>query len=83
MKPYRNLFYVLFGIFAVGVTFLCLVPSDSIINRISTGLVTGSFVGQSMCSSIMRMPEVRILESLLLHWSKYVMNLVVILLERE
>lgn len=45
MKLYRNLFYVLFGIFVVGVTLLCLVPSDSIISRISTGLVTGSFVG--------------------------------------
>ena len=45
MKLYRNLFYVLFGIFAVGVTLLCLVLPDSIISRISTGLVTGSFVG--------------------------------------
>ena len=45
MKLYRNLFYVLFGIFAVGVTLMCLVPSDSITSRISTGLVTGSFVG--------------------------------------
>lgn len=45
MKLYRNLFYVLFGIFAVGVTLMCLVPSDSIISRISTGLVTGLFVG--------------------------------------
>lgn len=45
MKLYRNLFYVLLGIFAVGVTLLCLVPPDSIISRISTGLVTGSFVG--------------------------------------
>ena len=45
MKLYRNLFYVLLGIFAVGVTILCLVPPDSIISRISTGLVTGSFVG--------------------------------------
>ena len=33
------------GIFAVGVTLLCLVLPDSIISRISTGLVTGSFVG--------------------------------------
>lgn len=45
MKLYRNLFYVLLGIFAVGVTLLCLVPPDSITSRISTGLVTGSFVG--------------------------------------
>lgn len=45
MKLYRNLFYVLFGIFAVGVTLMCLVLSDSITSRISTGLVTGSFVG--------------------------------------
>lgn len=45
MKLYRNLFYVLFCIFAVGVTLMCLVPSDSITSRISTGLVTGSFVG--------------------------------------
>lgn len=45
MKLYRNLFYVLLGIFAVGVTLLCLVLPDSIISRISTGLVTGSFVG--------------------------------------
>ena len=45
MKLYRNLFYVLLGIFAVGVTLLCLVQPDSIISRISTGLVTGSFVG--------------------------------------
>lgn len=44
MKLYRNLFYVLLGIFAVGVTILCLVSPDSIISRISTGLVTGSFV---------------------------------------
>lgn len=36
---------MLFGIFAVGVTLMCLVPSDSITSRISTGLVTGSFVG--------------------------------------
>lgn len=45
MKLYRNLFYVLLGIFAVGVTLLCLALPDSIISRISTGLVTGSFVG--------------------------------------
>ena len=45
MKLYRNLFYVLFGIFAVGVTLMCLVPPNSITSRISTGLVTGSFVG--------------------------------------
>lgn len=45
MKLYRNLFYVLFCIFAVGVTLMCLVPPNSIISRISTGLVTGSFVG--------------------------------------
>lgn len=45
MQLYRNLFYVLLGIFAVGVTLLCLVLPDSIISRISTGLVTGSFVG--------------------------------------
>ena len=45
MKLYRNLFYVLFGIFAVGVTLMCLVLPDSITSRISTGLVTGSFVG--------------------------------------
>lgn len=45
MKLYRNLFYVLFGIFAVGVTLMGLVPQDSITSRISTGLVTGSFVG--------------------------------------
>lgn len=36
---------MLLGIFAVGVTLLCLVLPDSIISRISTGLVTGSFVG--------------------------------------
>ena len=36
---------MLFGIFAVGVTLMCLVPQDSITSRISTGLVTGSFVG--------------------------------------
>lgn len=45
MKLYRNLFYVLFCIFAIGVTLMCLVPPDSIISLISTGLVTGSFVG--------------------------------------
>ena len=45
MKLYRNLFYELFCIFAVGVTLMCLVPSDSITSRVSTGLVTGSFVG--------------------------------------
>lgn len=45
MKLYRNLFYVLFCIFAVGVTLMCLVPPNSITSRISTGLVTGSFVG--------------------------------------
>lgn len=36
---------MLFGIFAVGVTLMCLMPPDSITSRIFTGLVTGSFVG--------------------------------------
>lgn len=36
---------MLFCIFVVGVTLMCLVPPNSITSRISTGLVTGSFVG--------------------------------------
>lgn len=45
MKLSRSLLYVLISIFVIGITLICLVPTTSILSRIATGLITGSFVG--------------------------------------
>lgn len=45
MKLYTRLFYVLFGVFVIGIVTVCLVAPSSVWSRIATGLVTGSFVG--------------------------------------
>ena len=45
MKLYTRLFYVLFGVFVIGIVTVCLVDPSSVWSRIATGLVTGSFVG--------------------------------------
>lgn len=45
MKLSRSLLYVLISIFVIGIVLICLVSTTSILSRISTGLITGSFVG--------------------------------------
>lgn len=45
MKLYTRLFYILFGVFVIGIVTVCLVDPSSVWSRIATGLVTGSFVG--------------------------------------
>lgn len=45
MKLFSRLFLILLTIFVVGVVLLVVVPSASVMSRVATGLVTGSFVG--------------------------------------
>lgn len=45
MKLFSRLFFILLTIFVVGVVLLVVVPSTSVMSRVATGLVTGSFVG--------------------------------------
>ena len=45
MKLFARLFYILFGVFVIGIVAVCLVDPTSVWSRIATGLITGSFVG--------------------------------------
>jgi len=45
MKLFARLFYILFGVFVIGIVAVCLVNPTSVWSRIAAGLVTGSFVG--------------------------------------
>lgn len=45
MKLFSRLFLILLTILVVGVVLLVVVPSASVMSRVATGLVTGSFVG--------------------------------------
>ena len=45
MKLFARLFYILFGVFVIGIVAVCLVDPTSVWSRIAAGLVTGSFVG--------------------------------------
>ena len=45
MKLYRNLIYILASIFLIGIFWVCLAEPQSVMSRIATGLITGSFVG--------------------------------------
>lgn len=45
MKLFTRLFYILFGVFVIGILAVCLVVPSSVWSRIATGLITGSFVG--------------------------------------
>ena len=45
MRLYRNLLFILLAIFLVSVILVCLVEPTSVMSRIATGLITGSFVG--------------------------------------
>lgn len=45
MKLYTRLFYLLLAVFVVGVVAVCIVAPTSVLSRIATGLITGSFVG--------------------------------------
>lgn len=45
MKLFTRLFYILFGVFIIGILIVCLVEPSSVWSRIATGLITGSFVG--------------------------------------
>ena len=45
MKLFAKLFYILFGVFVIGIVAVCLVDPTSVWSRIAAGLVTGSFVG--------------------------------------
>ena len=45
MKLFARLFWILFGVFVIGIVTVCLVEPSSVWSRIATGLITGSFVG--------------------------------------
>lgn len=45
MRLFIRLFYVLLAIFVTGMVFLLFVEPSSVMSRVATGLVTGSFVG--------------------------------------
>lgn len=45
MKLFARLFWILFGVFVIGIVAVCLVEPSSVWSRIATGLITGSFVG--------------------------------------
>lgn len=45
MRLFVRLLYILLAIFVAGIVMLVLVPSASVMSRVATGLVTGSFVG--------------------------------------
>lgn len=45
MKLFARLFWILFGVFVIGIVAVCLVEPTSVWSRIATGLITGSFVG--------------------------------------
>lgn len=45
MKLFARLFYILFGVFVIGIVAVSLVDPTSVWSRIATGLITGSFVG--------------------------------------
>ena len=45
MKLFAILFWILFGVFVIGIVAVCLVEPTSVWSRIATGLITGSFVG--------------------------------------
>lgn len=45
MKLFRNLIYSLLGLLVISIALVCIVCRTSVMSRIATGLVTGSFVG--------------------------------------
>ena len=45
MKLFARLFWILFGVFVIGIVAVCLVEPSSVWSRIATGLITGSIVG--------------------------------------
>lgn len=45
MKLFVRLFYILFFVFLAGIILLIAVPPTSVMSRVATGLVTGSFIG--------------------------------------
>ena len=45
MRLYVRMFYILLVVFAIGIVVVCIVEKSSVLSRIGTGLITGSFVG--------------------------------------
>lgn len=45
MRLYVRMFYILLVVFAIGIVVVCIVENSSVLSRIGTGLITGSFVG--------------------------------------
>ena len=45
MRLYVRLFYILWAVFIMGIILVCVVDSSSVLSRVGSGLITGSFVG--------------------------------------